>query len=119
MSDLGVTTIFDGKRCTITVAGEARLETARAFEDAGREIEERAATDVAVTQVLVDMRGLAFMDSASAGMLLRLQLQLRERGGVLVLFGLRRLVSRLLDRTGLDAQFQCAETEAEALALFP
>lgn len=114
MSDLGIQTVFEGKRCTITVAGEARLETARAFEDAAHEIAERGAT-----QVLVDMRGLAFMDSASAGMLLRLQMQLRERDGVLVLFGLRRLVSRLLDRTGLDAQFQCVETEAEALALFP
>lgn len=112
MSDLGVTTNFNGALCTIRVSGEARLETARAFETAAAEIAERDAT-----QVIVDMRALDFMDSASAGMLLRLQAQLREREGVLVLFGLRRMVSRLLERTGLESQFQCVETEAEALAL--
>jgi anti-sigma B factor antagonist len=112
MSDLGVGTSFEGARCTITVTGEARLETAQRFEEVGREIAAAGATEV-----LVDLTQLVFMDSASAGMLLRLQKQLGESGGVMVLFGMRRLVSRLLERTGLDEQFQCAEGRAEAIAL--
>jgi anti-anti-sigma regulatory factor len=40
-----------------------------------------------------------------------------DADGELVLFGLRKLVLRLMERTGLDEQFRVVETEAEALAL--
>ena len=112
MSDLGVTTAFEGDRCLIVVSGEARLETAERFEHVTREVA------VAGTRaVLVDMTQLVFMDSASAGMLLRLRNQLQSQDGVLVLFGMRKLVSRLFERTGLAEQFTCVETQAEAEAL--
>ena len=112
MSDLGVGADYDGSRCVITVSGEARLETAASFERVAHEIEARG-----VDRVLVDMTQLSFMDSASAGMLLKLRKQMRDADGAMVLFGMRKLVARLFERTGLVEQFQCADSREEADAL--
>jgi len=98
--------------CVVRLDGEARLENADAFDAMANEIAERGVNGVAV-----DLNGLDFMDSASAGMLLRLKSQLDKRGGKLVLFDPRRMVARLMERTGLDEQFNCVATREDALAL--
>ena len=112
MSGFRVTAEWQGDVCIVRLDGEARLENADAFDAMAQEIADRGATGVAV-----DMQGLAFMDSASAGMLLRLKSQLDKREGKLVLFDLRHMVARLMERTGLDEQFHCVPTRDDALAL--
>lgn len=109
--DFRVTADWQDGICVVRLDGEARLENADAFDTMAQEIAERG-----VDRVAVNMNGLAFMDSASAGMLLRLKSQLDGRDGRLVLFDLRRMVARLMDRTGLDEQFHCVDTREEALA---
>ena len=112
MNDLKISTEYDGDVCTIAFSGEARLEIADQFEALSAEIEESKARFL-----LIDLSRLDFMDSASAGMLLRLKSEVTRRDGAVALFGLRRLVSRLFERTGLDDQFPTAETRDAALAL--
>ena len=110
MRELEVSIRWDDGHCVIALAGEARLETVSSFDAVAVEVAERG-----VKNVLLDLRKLAFMDSASMGSLLRLHNNLDVAGGKLVLFGLQRMVARLVERLGLQ-QVRVAEDEAAALA---
>ena len=61
------------------------------------------------TDVLIDCRGLDFMDSKGVGGLLALKSRLEEVGGVLVLFDPTEQVRRTLEVTGLDSVFHVVE----------
>lgn len=110
MTGLEVSTRWDEGTCILALRGEARLETVQRLDEVAAEVLERGAQDL-----LLDMTHLAFMDSASTGVLLRLRGQVGERGGSLVLFGLQRVIQRLLEHSGLKERFTCATDEAEAL----
>jgi len=110
MRDLEVDVRWDDGVCVIAPHGEARLETIAHFDRVAEEVLERG-----VTKVVLDMRGLSFMDSASIGSLLRLGNQMTEAGGKLVLFGLQRMIARLIERLGLH-QLPVVDDEAAALA---
>jgi anti-sigma B factor antagonist len=58
-----------------------------------------------VTEVVIDCRHLAFLDSNGVGALLDLRKQLAARGGVLILFGPTGPVAQTLEVTGLDREF--------------
>jgi anti-sigma B factor antagonist len=60
-------------------------------------------------EVLIDCRGMEFLDSAGVGALLDLRTQLAGRGGVLILFGPTGRVARTLDVTGLVKEFHVVE----------
>ena len=109
MRDLQVDIRWDDGHCVIALEGEARLETVSSFDSIAVEVAERG-----VTNVLLDMHKLAFMDSASMGSLLRLHNNLDVAEGTLVLFGLQRMVARLVERLGLQ-QLKVVEDEAAAL----
>jgi anti-anti-sigma factor len=111
MTGLEVSTRWDDDACIVTLQGEARLETVQRLDEAASEVLDRGAQ-----HVLLDMTQLAFMDSASTGALLRLRSQMGERGGSLVLFGLQRVIRRLLEHSGLQDRFTCAADETEARA---
>jgi anti-anti-sigma factor len=57
------------------------------------------------------------MDSASAGTLMRISQEMREEGGRVVLYGVQRLISRMLDAAGLAAVFDVAADETAARSL--
>lgn len=109
MTGLEVSTRWEDHTCILALKGEARLETVQRLEGAATEILDRGAR-----HVLLDLTHLAFMDSASTGALLRLRGQVDRRGGLLVLFGMQRVIQRLLDYSGLQDRFTCAGDEAEA-----
>ena len=109
MTGLEVSARWEEGTCILALRGEARLETVQRLDDATSEVFDRGAS-----RVLLDMTHLAFMDSASAGALLRLHQEVDGRGGSLVLFGLQRVIQRLLEHTGLQDRFTCAADEAEA-----
>ena len=111
MTGLEVSTRWDEGTCILALVGEARLETVQRLDDATSEALDRGAQ-----HVLLDMTHLAFMDSASTGALLRLRSQIGERDGALVLYGLQRVIQRLLEHSGLHERFTCAADEAEARA---
>jgi anti-sigma B factor antagonist len=88
-----------GDWAVVEVGGELDLYTASSFRESVLE----AASDTDPPKVIVDFRGLGFIDSSGLGAIVACLKHLRERGGDLALAapegsGLRRL----LDLTGLD-----------------
>lgn len=97
--DLSLDRRTHGTWAVIDVAGELDLYTAPSFRESVLE----AAGDSETPKVIVDFRGLGFIDSSGLGAIVACLKHLRERGGDLALAapegsGLRRL----LDLTGLD-----------------
>ena len=103
---------LDGDLGLLGLSGEARVESSAEIEAAFQRLPSDGAH-----HVLVDLSGLRFMDSASAGALLRAERQQRDRGARLVLHSLHRRVARLLDAAGLGDHFEVAGDEVEARAL--
>ncbi|MDJ0522752.1 MAG: STAS domain-containing protein [Planctomycetota bacterium] len=112
MADLDLDIRWDNGLCVIALKGEARLETVSAFDAVAVEVAERG-----VSNVILDMQRLSFIDSASMGSMLRLHNNLEVAGGKLVLFGLQRMIERLIERLGLQ-QLHIVEDEAAAIAEF-
>jgi len=88
-----------GNWAVVEVGGELDLYTAPSFRESVLE----AAGDTDPPKVIVDFRGLGFIDSSGLGAIVACLKHLRERDGDLALAapegsGLRRL----LDLTGLD-----------------
>lgn len=79
--------------------GEIDLRTAPALADAAQ----RAGKPWG--ELVVDLSGVSFMDSAGLHALIGLSKCCRERGGRLTLTGVREQPARLLDLTGLSAVF--------------
>ena len=97
--DLSLDKRTHGTWAVIDVGGELDLYTAPSFRESVLE----AAGDNDPPKVIVDFRGLGFIDSSGLGAIVACLKSLRERGGDLALAapegsGLRRL----LDLTGLD-----------------
>jgi anti-sigma B factor antagonist len=97
--DLSLDKRTHGTWAVIDVGGELDLYTAPSFRESVLE----AAGDNDPPRVIVDFRGLDFIDSSGLGAIVACLKHLRERGGDLALAapegsGLRRL----LDLTGLD-----------------
>ena len=97
--DLSLDKRTHGTWAVIDVGGELDLYTAPSFRESVLE----AAGDNDPPKVIVDFRGLGFIDSSGLGAIVACLKHLRERGGDLALAapegsGLRRL----LDLTGLD-----------------
>lgn len=97
--DLSLDRRAHGTWAVVEVGGELDLYTAPSFRESVLE----AAGDTDPPKVIVDFRGLGFIDSSGLGAIVACLKHLRERGGDLTLAapegsGLRRL----LDLTGLD-----------------
>jgi anti-sigma B factor antagonist len=97
--DLSLERRMHGAWAVVDVGGELDLYTAPSFRESVLE----AAGDTDPPKVIVDFRGLGFIDSSGLGAIVACLKHLRERGGDLALAapegsGLRRL----LDLTGLD-----------------
>ena len=109
MTGLEIETRKDGDIGVLELSGEARVESMPHLE---------AASEVLVgdgaRHLLVDLSRLRFMDSASAGHLLRLDVERKEAGGSVVLYDLHRMVVRLFDAAGLSDHFQVAASEEAA-----
>ena len=97
--DLSLERRTHGTWAVVDVGGELDLYTAPSFRESVLE----AAGNTDPPKVIVDFRGLGFIDSSGLGAIVACLKHLRERGGDLALAapegsGLRRL----LDLTGLD-----------------
>ncbi len=110
--DLRIQGRTEGDVLALSVAGEARLELVGDLERAVR-----AGLAAGARHVLLGLSDLGFMDSASAGSLLRLKFEAGERGGRLVLHSLAPAIRRLVDRTGLSEALTIAPDEAAARRL--
>ncbi len=95
----------------LTLDGEMDMAGIRAF----REGVEQAIGDRDVRTLVLDMRGVSFMDSSMLRELLRLNQELRQQGAWPVLAGLQGPVRRLLDLTRTAELFRLAESPEAAL----
>ena len=96
MQGLIVTTRMGGSVAVLELQGEARREVVFELENAAE-----AALAGGARHLLLDFSRLEFMDSASAGALLRIAKTSQDGGGHCVLYGMRRVVERLLGAMGL------------------
>jgi len=112
MSDLIVRAMREGGVAHLELLGEARLECVGEIDRAAN-----ALLDGSTRHLLVDLSGVDFMDSASAGAFLRLDDRVARDGGRLVLHSLPRLLERLVERTGLNQALMIAPDEKAARAL--
>ncbi|MGV9703324.1 STAS domain-containing protein [Streptomyces sp. NPDC003483] len=96
----------------ITLRGEIDHQTGASLEQAVRQ----AATAGPGTRVVVDMRGVGFMDSSGMNILIAAHHDLAKAGGWLRLAAPTPPVLRVLHLVGVDAVIDCRETLRAALA---
>ena len=112
MTGLDVRLDREGPLGILHLSGEARLEVIGALERQA----ERARSEGARSLIL-DCARLVFMDSASAGSMVRLEHDVTEGGGKFVLCSVPRVIQRLLDASGLSGRFAVAADEVQARSL--
>ena len=90
---LRITTTMDKGQCTVVVVGEVDMATVSDLEDALR--------DVSNVDVVVDLSGVAFLDSSGIAALAQAHRETTERDHRLTIRGERPTVRRALEITGL------------------
>jgi anti-anti-sigma factor len=112
MSDLTVLGERVNDLLLLRLQGEASIEHIGELDRIAREGLAQGGRNV-----LVDLSGLAFMDSASAGAFLRLRGEVQDLGGRLILHSLPPVVGRMVERTRLDEALCIAADASAARAL--
>lgn len=113
VADFTITSRREGPIGVLTLVGEARLETSDAIRTKGS-----ALVTTGATHLLVDVRSLKFVDSASLGTLIELQSRISATGGRMILMGPTERVKRVISVTGLSGHLRCAPDEITARAQF-
>ena len=109
-SDFRVETHTTGRVTTLTLSGELDLLSSPALE---QELEHANASDCDV--ILLDLRGLEFMDSTGLHVLVKAHQQAQDAGRNLVLTRGGDQVQRLLDLTGVAEQMRIVDSPAQVL----
>lgn len=113
MADLNVTSRREGPVGVLTVVGEARLENSDVVRTKGL-----ALLRTGAVHLLVDVRALTFVDSASIGLLLDLQKQIPPGGGRMILVGPTERIRKVISAMGLSGHLRTAPDEIAARAQF-
>ena len=109
-SDFVVETHTNGRAITLTMSGELDLLSAPVLEQAlGR----LAEPDVDL--IILDLRGLGFMDSTGLHLLVQAQQQAHDSGRSFALVRGGEQVQRLLDVTGVADALTIVDSPAELL----
>lgn len=99
----------------VRLAGELDVRTAPAFR---ARIQEELAAAERLRHLILDFRGVTFIDSSGVGVLLGRCRDLRaQRDGRVAVFGTRPNVRRVLEFAGLLRVLAVADTKQQALAL--
>ncbi len=89
------------------------------FGDEGSVLRERIGSMLPGTpKIVVNLKGVDYIDSGGLGMLVGLLVSARNRGGELKLASPRKRVKDALQRTNLDTIFTVYENNDEAVAAF-
>ena len=108
--DFRVETHTTGRAATVTVSGELDLVSSPTLEEA---LERVGGTDVDL--VLLDLRGLDFMDSTGLHLLIKAQQRLQERGRQFAVIRGGVQVERLLSLTGVAELLKIVDSPEELL----
>lgn len=99
--DLGFTQHHAAEWTVLEINGEIDIATAPLVSDTVHRLIEREG----VEKLLLDLRGVAFLDAAGVGALVRAHKLLIARGERLRLTGLRPNIARVLHVTGVNRLF--------------
>ncbi len=97
MDELKISVTAGPAHTLVTVAGECDLHTGRPLRDVLTSEVSRG-----VRRLILDLSGLAFMDSTGMQVLLSVRNVLVVRGGILALVCPQPVVARILELTGAD-----------------
>lgn len=100
----------EGRAAIIAVSGELDLSSSPSLE---AELERVSGTESEL--LMLDLRGLEFMDSTGLSTIVKAHQQLTEGGRVLYLIRGPQQVQRLLDLTGVADRIPLADTPEEIL----
>jgi len=106
-SDFLVDSRADGRATTLTVSGQLDLLSSPALE--------RALSDTDADLIIVDLRGLEFMDSSGLHVLVQTHQRMHEAGRRLALVRASPNVQRLFDLTGLSEALTIVDSPDQAL----
>jgi anti-sigma B factor antagonist len=96
-----------------------RCEGRIVFGDECAVLRERVGSMLSGTpKIVVNLKGVDYIDSGGVGMLVGLLVSARKRGGELNLASPRKRVKEVLRRTSLDTIFGVYESDGEAVAAF-
>jgi anti-sigma B factor antagonist len=101
-----VGTVRSGEPLVVIVRGEVDLATSPQLESSVQD-----AFAGAPSSVILDLEGLAFIDSSGLRVLVSLSEEARSRGATLVLRNVPRHAQRVLELTGLTDWFERPETD--------
>jgi len=110
MTTLDVTTSERPGGVQVALSGELDIATAPKLEDEVRRLE-----DDGHTLIVIDLRGLEFMDSSGLRALLAADSRARERGARIVLVRGDERIQRVLRITRMDERLEMVD-DAETLA---
>lgn len=102
----------DGDVGVLQAGGEIRLESAARLRETGERLLAEGARSLVVA-----LRAVSFIDSASLAALIRLDQKAIEKGGRAVLAGVSNPVRRVLANSGLETRFLIVPDETAARAL--
>lgn len=102
---------LDGARALISLRGEVDIYTAPRFKE-----QLIALLDEGVTELVIDLSGVTFIDSTALGIMIGGVRRLHDVDGRMALVVATRPVARVLTITGLDRVFTIHATREEALA---
>ena len=88
-----------GARLTVKMTGELDHHCA----ERARTTLDHMLRDISVRELVLDLSGLTFMDSAGLGVVLGRYRILNARGGCVMLFGVPRSIDRIFRMSGLYA----------------
>lgn len=100
--ELSVNSMCAPGKVVVTVRGELEVATSSLLRDALAELVDAPG----VPCVVVDLGGISFIDSAGVHTLVEAAKRLRDRGGELVLSGVRAGAFKVLDVCGLTSVFR-------------
>lgn len=106
----------DAREGILTILLKGELDLAVTAEG-GQEVVALAARDERI--VVVDLRGVSFMDSSGLRFLVSMRQDVEKRGGRFLLGGLSGPVRRLFDIAGLSRWFEYLEGEAPEYTYCP
>jgi anti-sigma B factor antagonist len=107
-SDLFVNSHTNGRATTLTVSGELDLVSSPVLE--------RALVESDAKLIVVDLRGLEFMDSSGLHVLIEAHQGMRDAGRRLVLVRAPEKVQRVFNLTGVSDALTIVDSPDEALA---
>ena len=103
---------LEGQALIVTLRGELDLHTSPEFKEALTKLFE---THSHVTNLIMDVKGLSFVDSSGLGVILGRYRELQERGGRLFFVQANPQIKRILQMSGFQKISEFANSASDVL----